>query len=383
MTELFEILPCVRGRYNFVNIGRYSSYNESTLRRNYAKYFDWMKWNILLLFYFLNLDEEAVIGVMDCSFIKKAGKHTANIDRFWSGVAKRALKGLEISLVSIVEISSGRAWSLNVRQTPSGLSAKESDESTYTRIDFYVEQLIDCIVQLPLIQYYVGDGMYAKLKVISALCAHSKHLISKLRPDANLRYLLSADEKQTAHGNTKYGKKVNWKALNLDLWEFIGSDYKYPHLHLYTQVLYSPQFKCNIRVVFVWNIRTGKYVLLFSTDTSQNARQIVLFYQLRFKIEFIFRDAKQFTGLTHCQARDEAKLDYHFNVSLAALNIYQAQAVQEQVTISLNSLIRKAHNTKLVQLLFDKLNSNDEFDVFFDINRTDVQNVINLGQMRA
>jgi len=47
----------------------------------------------------------------------------------------------------------------------------------------------------------------------------------------------------------------------------------------------------------------------------------VSYYQSRFQIEFLYRDAKQFTGLTHCQARSENKLDFHFNASLIAVNL--------------------------------------------------------------
>ena len=38
---------------------------------------------------------------------------------------------------------------------------------------------------------------------------------------------------------------------------------------------------------------------------------------------------------------------------------------------------------KFVKILFGKLNSNAEFDGFFDINMPDVQEVINLGQMQT
>ena len=44
--------------------------------------------------------------------------------------------------------------------------------------------------------------------------------------------------------------------------------------------------------------------------TKLRPAEILTFYQLRFQIEFLFRDAKQFTGLTHCQARDEAKFPF-------------------------------------------------------------------------
>ena len=91
---------------------------------------------------------------------------------------------------------------------------------------------------------------------------------------------------------------------------------------------------------------------------------------MRFKIEFIFRDAKQFTGLTHCQGRSEDKLDFHFNMSLAALNLYQFELIKSNSTLSMNSLIRKAYNTKFVKTLFDKLSSEPEFEVIFDLNHS-------------
>ena len=53
---------------------------------------------------------------------------------------------------------------------------------------------------------------------------------------------------------------------------------------------------------------------------------ILGFYKARFQIEFIFRDAKQFTGLSDCQARDLSKLDFHFNSALMVLNLAKFDA---------------------------------------------------------
>ena len=49
--------------------------------------------------------------------------------------------------------------------------------------------------------------------------------------------------------------------------------------------------------------------------------EILDIYQTRFQIEFLYRDAKQFTSLTSCQARDVNKLNFHFNMSLTAVNV--------------------------------------------------------------
>ena len=56
-----------------------------------------------------------------------------------------------------------------------------------------------------------------------------------------------------------------------------------------------------------------------------------MLYKARFQIEFIFRDAKQFTGLCDCQSRQQQSLDFHFNASLAALNIAKLKQQQSQL----------------------------------------------------
>jgi hypothetical protein len=49
--------------------------------------------------------------------------------------------------------------------------------------------------------------------------------------------------------------------------------------------------------------------------------------------EFIFRDAKQFTGLCDAQTPDLKRLDVHFNACLTALNLakYEVQLRHSQV----------------------------------------------------
>jgi hypothetical protein len=65
--------------------------------------------------------------------------------------------------------------------------------------------------------------------------------------------------------------------------------------------------KRKVRLAYIRDCRNPERVglaLLFSTDINLDASEILCFYKSRFQIEFIFRDAKQFTGLSDCQARD-------------------------------------------------------------------------------
>jgi len=106
------------------------------------------------------------------------------------------------------------------------------------------------------------------------------------------------------------------------------------------------------------------YVLLFSTDINLDAKQILEYYKARFQVEFIFRDAKQFTGLCDAQTRDPKKLDFHFNASLTALNLAtyddqlrrpQPDVGQSSPPFSMTSYKRVAFNDHLLKRFISEL----------------------------
>jgi hypothetical protein len=103
-------------------------------------------------------------------------------------------------------------------------------------------------------------------------------------------------------------------------------------------------------------------VVLFSTDLNIDPRKIYRYYPARFQIEFIFRDARQFTGLAHWQAHNPDALDSHVNASLTALNLAKAAIIRdnpnawEPISFSMMSFKCFALNEHLLELfiaLFD------------------------------
>jgi hypothetical protein len=105
------------GKVNFMNMSRYSNLSERTYRRQYLESFDYIGLNALTI-------REAIprevnqIAVMDCTFIPKSGGHTAGLDWFYNGSASRSEKGLELSVLAVVDVSARRAYTLSVQQTP-------------------------------------------------------------------------------------------------------------------------------------------------------------------------------------------------------------------------------------------------------------------------
>ena len=113
--------------------------------------------------------------------------------------------------------------------------------------------------------------------------------------------------------------------------------------------------------------RGRRKAVLFSTDTELPVLSIYRYYKARFQVEFLFRDAKQFTGLSNSQVRSQAKLAFHFSASLRALTFakldarYQQQAPSESRRehrsrrFSMSGLKRRAFNEHLMERISQHL----------------------------
>ena len=346
MVTLFSTIVLVYGKVNFTNLGRYSLLNEKTYRRQFFKNFDLTQFSK----YFLKkaLNHERTIAVIDCSFLKKSGKKTEGKGYFYNGVAGRAEQGLEISVISLVEVETHISSSLSVQQTHKRLTTElpkktrtvtrkkhskkrckkqvsESSMPEITRVDDYAKHLKNTRSLLPdSVRYLVADGYYCRAKFWDAVRESDLNLISKLRVDANLNYLY-AGEKNQFGAPRKYDGKVECNNLNNPT--FI-KEIK-PGIKLYSLVVWSCCLKCKIRLACISELQTNgktKNILLFSTEINLPAEQILEYYQARFQIEFIFRYPKQFTGLSDCQSLNSQRLDFHFNASLIALNLAKYEA---------------------------------------------------------
>ena len=199
------------------------------------------------------------------------------------------------------------------------------------------------------LRYVITDGYYSKYKFVHGVQALGLDQIGKLRIDANLRHLYQGP-KRSGRGRPKtYDGKVNWD----DLSRFEQVETDDDHIVLYQKVLNHVQFQCNLNVVLVVDTKHHRRALLFSTDLDMQALTLYRYYKARFQIEFLFRDAKQFTGLTDCQARSQAQLDFHFNASLTALSLAKLEARQQNGNVtapfSMASLKRRTFNQHLIE----------------------------------
>lgn len=364
---LFATISCLRGRVNFRNLARYSHYSERTFHRQFRQEFDFPEFNRLSIKHVVQPTSTLLVA-QDATFIPKSGKHSYGLDRFYNGCTHRTEKGLEASAIAILDVTRQTAFTLSVKQTPPrpAQTVKPSKErhpdlTEETRMDFYLDHFRSCVPSVPdqTTKLLLVDGAFARYKFVEGVCQQHFHLITKLRVDANLRFLYTGEQRQGRGRRREFDGKVRF--TDLSRFDFCGE--VEPGIALYTQLVNHVTLKRNIRIVVVVDRRKAdkpRYIVLCSTDCKLAAELIFSYYAARFQIEFLFRDAKQFTGLVDCQARDQQALHFHLNAALAAVNIARIEQMQQsgEVTaqvFSLASYKQRAFNEHLLELFITKL----------------------------
>ena len=204
---LFQVVIRMRGRVNFANMARYSDYCEQTFHRHFRKAFWWVALNLTIL-RLRRHPSEPLIGVFDCTFLPKSGTETWGLGRFFSSQAGRSKRGLEVSFLGVVATGSRRAFGVDATQTPSDLSTSQetSQVSSYTRVDFYLEQMIDLYTTgLPIWACPTGSEAASTRNGRSSMrqAGFGGELITRLRSESdlmgspnNLRYLYTGPRKK-------------------------------------------------------------------------------------------------------------------------------------------------------------------------------------------
>jgi hypothetical protein len=353
LTTLLTAILTVCGKVNFTNLSRYSARNEKTFRRQFKQGIPAGQFNGAFLEIEIPESHE-VIAVQDTSFCPKSGKKTYGLDRFYHGSHSRVERGLEISLLAVVDTETSTAYALHAQQ-----SYAQHQYPLVTRTEDAVRQIEENRSNLPQrVRYLAVDSAYGNAPFLDGVLPQKLDLISKLRRNANLHYIFEGPQKRRGTPR-KYDGKVDVSELS----RFTRLPDVESGVEFYTLVVWHRTWKRKIRLALLVNRRAGKSpqpILLFSTDLNLSAEKILKFYQLRFQIEFLFRDAKQFTGLSDCQSRDELSLNFHFNASFIALNLAKREARLQQsgaasFVFSMNNVKRRALNDHLLETFITQL----------------------------
>ncbi len=352
MLEIFLLYLSIPSRINFLQLGRYSRHGEQYFRRQFEQGFDFFSFNRSLCPSFVG---SRIAIAFDPSFIPKSGKHTPGIGYFWSGCASKSLKGLEILGISIVDADSRTSFHLEAVQTPPTDTLQDNE---LTLLDWYSAVLKKQLEKIrSLTRYTVADAFFSKLSFVESITGMDLHLVSRLRDDADLRYIHHGTTPGKRGRPRKHGEKVELNELDLEYFSVLENE---RGIKAWFATVYCKSLKRNVLIVveeFVIKNKTSRRIL-FSTDTLQPPIDVQDIYHTRFQMEFGFRDAKQFTGLENAQSRSTNKLYFHFNTALTAVNIAKVMQLKDEsrreYPFSISHYKVLFHNALLLIRFFDK-----------------------------
>lgn len=355
--ETMILYLSIQKRINFMQMSRFGDSCESRFRQNFQREFDWVGYNSGFT---SHMRGHRIALSIDPSYIDKSGRHTPGVGYFWSGCAGAAKYGLEIIDVAVIDADEKDAVHLRAVQTVdivrqgrppkyiAGMKNPNSLTAHYLRV---LAQERDALLKIS--NLIVADAFFAKESFVSGVTMLGFHLTSRFRSDVSLKYLYKGPKSGKKGRPKEVDGKVDLKNLRTDYFEEVTyeeGDGK--AATLYTAVVRATSMKRDVRVVIVDCMEPGKKTqtrkVFFSTDIDMSAKDIMDIYRTRFQIEFLLRDSKQYTGLTHCQSRQKEALAFHFNMSLTAINVARAFARQDKKNLSVASVKTLIHNAMMI-----------------------------------
>lgn len=358
--ETMILILTIYGKLNFLQLGRHGKSCESRFRQNFKKKFDWCGFNMDMCH--LKDGKRGAIA-LDHSFLSKSGKKTPGLGWYWSGCAGAVKRGLEILGFAYVVPGEADARFLFAEQT--------IPVTKRGRTPFYLEHMKDkrdnqtarCLRTVydkqeqlrSLSGIIVGDCLFATYNMVTGLRAIGFDVVSRFRDDAVLQYLYKGPQKQGRGRKKELDGQVEIANLREDVFEKGTVVVDDNEVTLRSATVKSKSLKIKVKVVVV-ELKCGNKIIrkiFFSTDTSMTASDIFLIYHSRFQIEFLFRDAKQNTGLEDWQSTDSDRLSFGYNASLSAVNVARelAKEIHKQTgrKLSVASVKKVLHNAALYQ----------------------------------
>lgn len=112
--------------------------------------------------------------------------------------------------------------------------------------------------------YLAADGFFMKKSFIEPLRKAGLHIITKMRPDANLRYLYTGKQKAGRGRKKTYEGKVDVKNIDKGKW---NKCYEDDDLRGYELKVWCVALKQEVKAVYLTRKKRQGYAILLSTDT--------------------------------------------------------------------------------------------------------------------
>jgi len=292
------------GRVTMLGLSRWADKGGSyrTIQRFYNQTINWSKLNWLLIQQRLLKEDDTLLLGGDETIVTKAGQSTYGLDRFFSSLFGKPVRGLSFFALSLISVKrrvssvvmmeqltkepsstvhaepktvkSNKATGKRKRGRPKGSKNKNHRDVELPAYLQHIQKLIQELLALlgPQISlvYCVLDGAFGHNNALQMVRRCELHLISKLRCNAAL-YLPYAGPKQKRGAPRKYGQRLDYNQLPATalVESSLNGQIRTDVYHLHVWHKKFPDL-LNVVIIVKFNLTTNKraHIILFSSDLS-------------------------------------------------------------------------------------------------------------------
>ena len=379
------------GRITMLSISRWTEKGGSyrTVNRFFATK---LPWSEMFAKFFethnFNAEHEYILAG-DETVVGKSGAETFGIDRFFSGLKGKVIRGLSFFVVSLVDVRERKSYPLGVKQTVKSEAEKQASKhrkkkksrlakavrgrgkgsrnrdknelklsSELLRINDMLQSVWKFIRHFMKVKYLAMDGHFGHHQAVLMARENDLQLISKLRRDAAIY-----EKYEGIYGGRgakkKYGARLKYDLLPLRYLR--KSEQKGDIITNYYQGIFlHKEFGCELNAVIIVkiNLKTKKlgHAILFSSDVELDWEKLVDYYSLRFQIEFNFRDAKQHFGLEDFMNTTEVGVENAANLAFLMI-LLSAKLIKnrQEKQLGINDLKTHYRGVKYAVLTLKKV----------------------------
>ncbi len=383
-------LLSMRGRITMLGLSRWSEKGGSyrTITRFFHSTIDWgaINWQFIKMHLIKNKGSVYLLAG-DEVIVSKSGKSSYGLDRFYSSIQNQVIPSLAFLNLSLIDVDTRKAYPLITKQiikpNKKGCVKDKSSKSKKTKgkvgrpkgsgnqdkgsvklspyLIFVKESITEVLQRINKhinITYFVFDGAFGNNYATQMVKQCGLDIISKLQKNSALCF--PNEEEYKGVGAPKiYGDSIDYDNLPE---KYLKSTVVEENIttKIYQMKMLHRKFSDPLNIVIIQKINTttGKlaHVILFSTDLNLDYKKVIDYYSLRFQIEFVFRDAKQYWGMEDFMNIKQKPIENWANLSTFMVNFSHGLRTKHHSNeMSILDLKAHYHGLKYVQEVFKLL----------------------------
>jgi putative transposase len=379
--DIISAFFCVSHATTTRSLGRYTDCSERTIFRFLGGTYDWAGIRSrLFAAYSWDIFADYVLAI-DETVEGKSRKKTFGSSRFYSSTAQQSINGVCFFGATLINVQTQVAHFLgteqvvysaedkariaaaktkkevqktavkptepNTRGRKPGTKNKPKEENPTASFRVFkvlitkvLTTIRKCCVGLNL-HYLLADSAYGTKDYADFAQTMGLYLLSKFKSNVAL-YLPYSGQGKGKRPNI-YGAKLDLSNLPITFLkeEITDDNYKIQFFQLsaYAKNTFGAQL-LNIVVIRTVNLENQKVStqVWFCTDLSIGYLTLLHYYHLRFQIEFDFRDAKQYFGLSDFKNYKERNMTNFVNLSFTMCLVAQIQQAHFRKTLNIPKL---------------------------------------------